>query len=198
MAIRTLASLVKKRLAADDPNRALLDAIVAECRRLDSLLDDPLSVLTIEPVPLAPLLQEIARTTQPIAQERQIAFEVHGQIEATVLASPSALREVLMNLLDNAFKYTPTGGTVTIRVRPEAERWTIEVADTGEGIAPGEVEHIFEPYYRGTRTGVLNGQGLGLAVARDLVSRMNGAINVYPAAGRGSYFRVTLPAAEES
>jgi signal transduction histidine kinase len=197
MVIRTLASLVGKRLGPDDPNQALLDQIVRECRRLDALLEDQLEVRAPGAVPLEPLVAEVERAANALARERQIRFAREGQVSCRVKADGRALYEVLMNLLDNAFKYTPPGGQVRLEVRPGQNACTIDIADTGGGIEAADLERIFDAHYRGSRNGDRPGRGLGLAIARDLIEQMGGSIDARNGEGGGSRFCVTLPTAQE-
>ena len=113
----------------------------------------------------------------------------------TIEADAGRLRQVLDNLLDNAVKYSPGGGTVELRVDAD-ERWTrFAVSDHGVGIPAGEHMRIFEKFYRldPHQTRGVNGTGLGLYVCRELVERMEGRITVMSAPGRGSTFVVELP-----
>ena len=108
-------------------------------------------------------------------------------------ADPDLLRPVVLNLVRNAVQAMPEGGTLTVTTAPEAERTRIAIADTGPGIPAGEREQIFRPFYT-TRT---KGTGLGLTVARTLVTAMGGTLGVESEAGRGATFTVTLPAPSE-
>ena len=132
---------------------------------------------------MAEILEPLLLSQQAIAQERQI------QLTATVppdlppvRANASALREVLSNLIDNALKYTPSGGTVSVKAGlsriADAKFWQgIAIEDTGYGIPESDGEHIFERHYRGVQAaGKIAGSGLGLAIVKDLVERMQGEI----------------------
>ncbi len=193
MVIRTLASLAAKRLAADDPNRDLLESIKRECIRLDDLIEGAGIEPERGPVDLPVLLAELQPVALALARERQVQLSWRTEAAIPVLGDTQALREVLMNLLDNAFKYTGADGTVTLNIERVGTDCRIEVNDTGEGIADAELVNIFEPYYRGEAGSRLPGQGLGLAIALDLVERMCGQISVYSDPGRGSTFTVCLP-----
>jgi hypothetical protein len=112
-----------------------------------------------------------------------------------VLADPGQLRQVLMILLDNAIKYTPEGGRVRISATREDGQAAINVSDTGIGIEPEVLPHIFERFYRGdsARARDEHGSGLGLAIADWIVRAHNGEILVASEPGRGSTFSVRLP-----
>ena len=195
MVIRTLASLAARRLAADDPNRDLIESIKRECIRLDDLIEGAGAELECGAVDLPVLLAELQPVALALARERQVQLSWRTEAAMPVVGDALALREVLMNLLDNAFKYTGAGGTVTLNIERVGADCRIEVSDTGEGIGDAELVNIFEPYYRGEAGSRVPGQGLGLAIALDLVERMHGQISVDSDPGRGSAFTVCLPIA---
>jgi two-component system sensor histidine kinase BaeS len=107
------------------------------------------------------------------------------------------VRQLLLNLLTNAIKYTPAGGRVDIRTEVIREEVSIEVRDTGVGIAPGDLPHIFDRFWRAdvarARTGARAGVGLGLAIGKWIAEAHGGAISVSSRVGRGTTFTVRLP-----
>jgi signal transduction histidine kinase len=113
-----------------------------------------------------------------------------------ILCDANKLRQVLVNLVDNAIKYSPKGGSVEIRLAAENGEFRIEVADEGLGIPSSERERIFEKFYRldPQQSGGVGGSGLGLYICRELVERMNGRLEVDSEPGKGSRFIVALPA----
>ena len=111
----------------------------------------------------------------------------------TALADPDLLRPVLLNLIRNAVQAMPEGGTLTLTIGSADAAVRVAIADTGVGIPPAAREEIFRPFYT-TRT---RGTGLGLAVARGLVTAMGGSLSVESEVGRGTTFTVELPAAHE-
>jgi signal transduction histidine kinase len=117
-----------------------------------------------------------------------------------VAADRDKLRQVLVNLLANAVKYSPSGGLIAVELRGDDRRVEIVVRDEGLGIAPSEQRLIFEKFYRAdvNMTRGVSGSGLGLYISRELVHRMGGTISVQSQPGQGSTFVVTLPAAAES
>jgi signal transduction histidine kinase len=106
-------------------------------------------------------------------------------------------RQILLNLLSNALKFTPPGGQLEIAVREENDRVAISVSDTGIGVPPEELERIFEPFAQAKRSLIASeaGVGLGLAISRQLARAMNGDLTVKSVVGEGSTFTLTLPAA---
>ena len=115
-----------------------------------------------------------------------------------VQADKESLIQILSNLIDNALKYTPEGGEVTIRCHTEAEKVIIEVSDTGVGIDPEHHDRLFERFYRvdKARSRELGGTGLGLAIVKHLCQAMQGSISVESTPGQGSTFVVRLKLAE--
>lgn len=107
------------------------------------------------------------------------------------------LREMLLNMVTNAIKYTPQGGTVGLTLEEDAEAVTITVQDSGIGIAAGDLPHIFERFWRAdparSRTGARPGTGLGLAITKWIAEAHGGSITVQSRPGRGSVFTVRLP-----
>ena len=112
-------------------------------------------------------------------------------------ADPDALRQVLYNLMDNAIKYTPNGGKITIRWNVVKAGVSFEVEDTGVGIPEEDLPRVFERFYRvdKARNREAGGTGLGLAIVKHLVLAMKGRVKVTSTVGKGTTFRVTLPKA---
>ncbi|BAU13414.1 histidine kinase [Leptolyngbya sp. NIES-3755] len=145
----------------------------------------PAGVLTTSNIELMPcsineILLPLIETAEAIAQEKGLSIQTEiPNILPPVSANSGALREVLSNLIDNALKYTPSGGEVHIRVNEKRDRIDIWVSDTGYGIPPEDLERLFERHYRGVQaSGEIPGTGLGLAIARRLIEQMHGSIEV--------------------
>lgn len=140
----------------------------------------PAAQLT-ESVNLAAVLQPLLTSAIAVAEERQLSCQVNLPSNLPpVQANSQALREVLSNILDNALKYTPAGGTIEIQVRLNANQIGVGISDTGPGIPQTDLEHLFERGYRGVQAdGEISGTGLGLAIARGLIQQMQGEIQVF-------------------
>ena len=112
-----------------------------------------------------------------------------------IRAEREALRQVVGNLVDNAIKYTPEGGSVAVRLWPGTESSVLEVADTGIGLAPEDQERVFERFYRvdRARSREVGGTGLGLSIVKNTVLNLGGEVGVRSAPGQGSTFWVRLP-----
>jgi len=149
--------------------------------------------LEVKPVVLDSLVSEATRAHELAAQSKGLRLNIDSQA-AMVEADPEKLRSIIDNLVSNAVKFTPPGGTITVKARVQAGEAVIEVMDSGPGVPPEERESIFNLFWRGRKgEGTrIKGSGLGLAIARELVEAHGGHIAVVPE-GSGGHFRVTLP-----
>ena len=154
-----------------------------------------------EPTPVLDLIEECVSTFRPLAEDKGINIEV--DVDASVLVLPEAwcdpvrTAEVLNNLVDNAVKFTPTGGSVAVSATVDEDFIRVSVRDTGRGVQLENRERVFEQYFReaGDSDSGRGGLGLGLFVSRELVERQGGRIWLeYDVASRGSCFEFTLPA----
>src|SRR5205809_5893086 len=135
------------------------------------------------------------------ARDRRIDFTVTVAPPgdgARLAADPEALRQVLTNLFDNALRYTPAGGRITVSLDPAPGGVTVSVADTGSGIAPEHLPRIFERFYRADpgRSREQGGTGLGLAIVKHLVEAHGGRVEAHSMLGRGTTIRMFFPEAE--
>jgi signal transduction histidine kinase len=157
--------------------------------------------MTLEPVDLATVVRSSERVLAPLVAAKRQELSVHLSVEAPFARADAArLRQVLINLLTNAHKFTPEGGAISMTVTAHGEMVAIAVRDTGIGVAPEHARVIFEPFRR-VETGYAraqSGTGLGLALSRRLVELMGGTLTLESAPGRGSIFTVSLPAAVPS
>jgi signal transduction histidine kinase len=145
---------------------------------------------------LNPIIVKVTELMRASAEEKRLELEVEIAKEPLVLVGvEDGLERVLMNLVSNAVKYTPAGGSVAVRAWSENDRIKIEVSDTGIGIPEEALPRIFTEFYRArnARAWEMEGTGLGLAIARDVVEQHGGQISVKSAVGKGSTFYVTLP-----
>jgi two-component system, OmpR family, phosphate regulon sensor histidine kinase PhoR len=197
--------------ALDDPSHArhFLTRIDEQASRLHELILDLLSLARIESgqadleiidLPLKKVVAHCLRDHEERAKASGLAVE--NQVDESPLvvrADEEGLQQILSNLIDNAIKYTPAGGTITIRCREEAHQAVIEVADTGVGIGPEHHSRLFERFYRvdKARSRELGGTGLGLAIVKHLCQAMQGTVYVESTPGEGSVFGVRLPVARE-
>jgi signal transduction histidine kinase len=142
------------------------------------------------------LIREIDRQFAPIASGRQVRWEVHAERpEAAVVTDASRCQQIVGNLVSNALKYTPMGGTVRVVGKAEADLWSVTVADSGPGIPADAHDRIFEPFFRLARDDQsgIEGNGLGLAICRELVAQLQGEIGLVSAVGEGTSVWVRFP-----
>ncbi|HUD48246.1 MAG TPA: ATP-binding protein [Candidatus Baltobacteraceae bacterium] len=133
-----------------------------------------------------------------LAEDKGISVQCDLQPNVTVEGDQSRIKQVVVNLLDNAIKYTPGGGSVTLRVQGREGEATLEVSDTGIGIPPGALPHVFERFFRvdAARSREVDGAGLGLAIVKSICSAHGGRVEVESIENRGSTFKVKLPLAK--
>ncbi|MGH9415383.1 MAG: ATP-binding protein [Terriglobales bacterium] len=146
-------------------------------------------------VPLETAVNETMEMMDSLAAEKSIRLEHHPADGVTAWADPLRLRQIITNLLSNAIKFTPPDGRVSVRTEVSGEGVSIEVSDTGIGMAPEHLEAIFERFQQVSSDGAKPGSGLGLAITKQLVERQGGSISVTSTLGQGTVFRVCLPAA---
>jgi signal transduction histidine kinase len=145
-----------------------------------------------QPVDLRAIAQEVGRDIQQNFGEHQINVVVRGAARLPQL-DPSLAREILINLLTNAAKYSPDGGEIEVEVFTGSTEVRIKVTDHGIGIAPADQEHVFEPFRRGANVGDIPGTGLGLAITKRAVETHGGTISFESRVGTGTTFTVSLP-----
>jgi two-component system, OmpR family, phosphate regulon sensor histidine kinase PhoR len=184
--------------------RRFLEVIFANAKRMQRLVDDLLDLARLESGGWIPRREtfdavEAGRTAwAPFADraaERGVAFEVTGPVSQPVSADPEALRQILSNLFDNALRYTPAGGRITLDISGAREAVQIAVRDTGSGIPAEHVPRVFERFYRvdRARSRDQGGTGLGLSIVKHLVDAHGGRVDLESALGHGTTVRVTLP-----
>ena len=191
--------LDKAEIARLHEQTQLLGRLVEDLRVLSQADAGQLS-LSLQRVDLGALVADQIENFAPMAAEKGIALEVTSSADLPpVEADPSRLSQVLHNLLDNALRHTPSGGTIHVRVSTDAGQLRVAVQDSGEGISAEHLAHVFDRFYRvdTARGRNAGGAGLGLAIARSIVTAHGGTIHVEsdPESGPGSTFIVRLPAA---
>ena len=160
--------------------------------------DEGRAPLAVEPTDLRELVDDAAETAGLLAEAGNVTVTASKPGAPVLLAvDRHRIRELLLNLVTNAVKYTPAGGTVSIELEDEGHAAVMRVRDTGIGVAPGDLPHIFERFWRAdparSRTGDRPGVGLGLAITKWIAEAHGGSITVQSRPGRGTVFTVTLP-----
>lgn len=208
--IRTEAELALRRSRGEAEYKESLRHILLEAERTTALIEQLLSMaradsgretLHFEPVDLRQTLGSVVSGWQQMATIRNLQFSSSLDVppsdapDFSVMGDETLLRRLADILLDNAFKYTPSPGSVHLSLEPQGESAVIRVQDSGVGIAEEEQGKIFERFYRvdKARSRALGGAGLGLAIAQWIVTQHGGSIRVESRPGQGATFRVELP-----
>jgi signal transduction histidine kinase len=142
---------------------------------------------------LSLMVNEACDLFGPLAEDKHIEFSRQVEDEIVLSGDIRMLQRAFSNLLDNAIKYTPEKGKISVQAAVKDHEAVITIKDTGTGIAPEYVEKIFERFYRAESSRTSSGTGLGLSFARTIVRRHNGDIRVSSRPGEGSVFSMTLP-----
>lgn len=187
----------------DEDRQSVVQDIAQETDRLMRMVNDLLVLarsdgghtLQREAVEIKPLIEEVLRQTKLLAPERTLSATSLQAI--TAWGNRDALRQVLVSLVDNAIKHTPSAATINIITKIEDKTVNISVHDTGPGIAPEQLPHLFERFYQVDSARNGNGAGLGLAIAKTLVEAQGGELCVVSKTGIGSTFTVRLAQSHE-
>ncbi len=198
--IRTNAETLSVIAPQDDA----VEDIVAESKYMTRLLDDLLVLagsdqegieLSLARVDLADLARSAGRAAARLASDAGLTFDAVVDGALMVRADAERLREVLLILLDNAVKYTPSGGRITLRARKERGEAIVGVDDTGVGVPFDEIPRLFDRFYRvdKARSRALGGAGLGLSIAREIMDAHGGSLQFRSEPGKGSTVTMRLP-----
>ena len=194
-------------LRDEDQRRQAVNAIDRNAKVQTRLIEDLLDVsrmikgrvsLTVAPADLRSIVDAAVETLRPAADAKAIAVDVEGADDVLpVIGDEHRLQQVVWNLLANALKYTARGGHVAITVSKQDGRAIVAVTDNGEGIDPGFLPHVFEPFRQGASETMRSGLGLGLAIVQRLVDLHGGSIAAESeGVGKGARFTVSLPVAQ--
>ena len=204
-AMRGLIEPLRDGMVKSEETRArYYDILLRETMRLSRLIDDLMELsrlqsgklsLAVERVRLSAIVEDMADKYTGAAREKNQTFRLLEEPAdwPDVLANADRAEQVMVILLDNAMKYTPEGGEISLGVRTEGDRAVITVSDTGIGISEADLPYVFERFYKAdkSRTGS-SGSGLGLSIAREILKSMGERIWVTSKAGQGSSFSFTL------
>jgi len=184
--------------------RQSLDIVSRETRQMSSLIDKLLTLARADAgkeqwnfaeVELDKLISNLSTDVEVLCQEKGLSFQLGQTQDLVVKGDEARLRELFMNLLDNAIRYTPAPGTVSLSLRREGQMAVVSITDTGIGIPAKDIPFIFERFYRvdKSRSRAEGGSGLGLAICRHIAEAHGGKIEVESQVGAGSTFSVWLP-----
>jgi signal transduction histidine kinase len=189
------------------PGPEVIASLHEEAVHLSRLVDDLQDLALAEagqlplerrPVPVADVVAPVARLLAPQASAHGVTLETDLPPDLPpVDADPGRARQIVHNLLGNAVRHTPSGGRVRVTALPAGPEVEVRVTDTGEGIPPEHLPHVFERFYRAdrSRARATGGAGIGLAIVKQLVEAHGGRVGVVSLPGLGSTFRFTLPTA---
>ncbi|MDH4300401.1 MAG: ATP-binding protein, partial [Dehalococcoidia bacterium] len=195
-------ALQKERPSGD--YRQSLETISQEAKQMSSLIDQLLILARADAgkeqwnfteVKLNKLIANLSTDVEILCQEKGLSFQLGETQDAVVKGDEVRLRELFMNLLNNAVRYSPAPGTVSVSLRREGQMAVVAIKDTGVGIPPEDIPFIFERFYRvdKSRSRAAGGTGLGLAISRHIAEAHGGKIEVESQVGSGSTFSVWLP-----
>ena len=200
-------ALQKERSASD--YQKSLETITQEAHYMSSIIDRLLTLaraddgkdqLAFQEVNLGKLIQDLGTDAEILCREKGLGFQLGEVHDLIVKGDEAMLRQLFFNLLDNAIKYTPSGGTVSISFRTEGQMAVVAITDTGIGIAPEDIPFIFERFYRvdKARSRAGGGIGLGLAISQRIAEAHGGKIEVESQVGKGSTFTVSVPGVKQA
>jgi heavy metal sensor kinase len=201
-----LEGLLKEESLTDD-QMSQVGSVLEEVDRLTEIVEGLLvmsrleageSLASKDPVDLATLAETTVEQMTPLAEEKSIALVCEPTADVMVEVNEIRLKQVVVNLLDNAIKYTPQDGKITVRVMTDSAWAILEVQDNGIGISEKALPHIFERFYRSEQVEArkARGTGLGLSMVHSIVEAHAGKVEVESREGRGATFRVRLPRLE--
>jgi two-component system phosphate regulon sensor histidine kinase PhoR len=207
--IRWFAELLQLGKLRTDEERARSAAIIdQEARRLTYLVENVLSFsrsekgaerVAIAPTPIAPEIHGAIELFLPLARSRRMTVQVDVPTGLLAMADRNALRQIVLNLLDNAAKYGPAGQTIRVRGEAVGHRVRLTIEDEGPGVPASDRDRIWEPYVRLNRDAeaATGGSGIGLSVVRELVTMQHGTVTVDRAESGGARFIIDLQAADD-
>jgi signal transduction histidine kinase len=203
--IKTALTLLDSPHLKPSQRQRYMEMISHECDRQSALISGVLNLLQVEtslgqtqpaPLNLAEAVPPIVSIYQPLAAEKGImlAYTIPAQVPA-VSCPDSWLRQIMVHLLNNSLKYTPSGGQVWVTAHSTTDFADIEIRDTGIGIAPGDLPHIFDHFYRGRNLPAdeTEGAGLGLSIVRQLLLYCGGSVSAHSQVDEGTTIVVRLP-----
>jgi len=203
MAMRMVGEVALRQSRDAEAYRLTIGSMLEEVDRLTTLVERLLTLSRVsaaasarpEALDVGLLTDEVAARLRVLADERQQTIVVHGDSPATCVADPLMIRQALVNLVDNAMKYSPNGTRIDLVVQTTADRLTLDVIDQGPGIPLAQRAQLFERFSRGSQHAERRSHGLGLAIARAAIETNGGTLEVDAASERGSRFRLCLPRA---
>ncbi|MFQ5771615.1 MAG: sensor histidine kinase [bacterium] len=201
--MHTAAALLRKETLSKTEQQRMIEVIFRRSKNLAQLVEECLDISRIQlgkleyrmkPFPVNDLFRNAMDEIQPLCKEKDILLKMaNPETDLMIMGDPDRLLQVLLNLLSNSVKFTPSGGHITLRGFEEGKEVCISVEDTGVGINPEHLPHIFDPFYRADAPdGNSRGVGLGLLIAKSIVEAHSGSIVVKSKTGQGTIFVIYL------
>jgi heavy metal sensor kinase len=201
--MRGAAEMALTTFTTPEEFQAIAAGMIEDCDRLMGMINTMLDIaeaesgiveLKISEVDIAEVIRNACDLFMPVAENNSVTIVAELAGKCLACADPRMLQRMVGNLLDNALKYTPPEGTVTISAAVEEEQVIIRVSDTGIGISEEDLPRIFDKFYRCDTSRTQHGSGLGLSLVKAIVTSHGGTITAASGSGGGSVFTVTLPA----
>jgi heavy metal sensor kinase len=204
-----LEAIVQRDLGQHEPIRARIDSVLEEAVRLSNITDALFTLSRLDAgeakmrevsFDLCVMVRNTVEQMKLLIEEKPLALTLDTPEPAPVRGDPDRLKQALIDLLDNAIKYTPAGGALTLRVLAHGGEAVVEIIDTGIGIPAEALPHVFDRFYRAesTRAQHVPGAGLGLAIVRSICDAHGGAVRITSVEGAGTTCRITLPLSASS
>lgn len=203
-AIKGYAELLTEEADDSETVRKYNDRILMQSERMINIIDDLLSLTRIESAhgpervtlsEIRPILENVCQLTEDAARRRNLTLSLETEEGLTAMLHAPLFEQAVLNLVQNAVKYTHPGSTITLRAYPKQSRAVIEVQDQGPGIAPQHHSRLFERFYRvdKARSRAVGGTGLGLSIVKHIAQLHKGTVEVDSEPGKGACFRISIP-----
>jgi len=200
--IRGVAEMALTTSATEEEHKAMAGSMLEECDRLLGMINAMLDIaeaesgageIQLEEVDLVSIIQRACELFQAIAEENSVTIAADLPENCLVYGEARKFQRMVANLLDNALKFTPPQGTVTVSLKADNGQVAISVSDTGIGISEDDLPHVFKRFYRCDNSRAQQGTGLGLSLVKAIAGSLGGSVNATSHLGEGSTFTVTLP-----
>ena len=191
-----------KRIRSTQEYETALHSSLEEVNHLAGIVENLLTLarfdaktttLQAQPLDLNLLIKDAVEAIQVLAVQKEITLQFNSAHTVDILADKNQLKRLILNILDNAIKYTPPGGKISIDLRQQKDSADIDITDTGIGIPEGELPHIFDRFYRVDKSRSSVGFGLGLSIAQSIAMAHGGKIYAKANVPQGTIFTISLP-----
>ncbi len=202
--LRSIVEITRSKKRSNEEYEKTMDEILKDTNRLSSTLKNVLDLAWSETPSeqknanifnLSELMAELVDVTKKMALKKNIRIEESTDKDMEIFGYREKLERALLNIVDNAIKYTAKNGRVSITTSKSSSNAVIKIQDNGIGISENDIPYIFDRFYRGSSTDRVFGSGLGLAISKSIVASHRGEINVTSQVGKGSTFTIILPIA---